>query len=155
MTGRDCSRVMTCVAVAVTYLLLGGPLVGTTAAARGAILEVVVGQVRPGRGEVRVTVCTAESFLRDHCEYNGRAPANAAEVVVRIDGVPAGTWAVQAYQDEERIGRIPRNFLGIPRVGIGFSNDAPFRFGPPRFADAAFRLTQGGGRIRLNLRYFD
>ena len=97
-----------------------------------ATLEVQVDNLRPGKGEVLVTVCTEDTFLADHCRYRGRAPARGSEALVTIPGIPPGTYAVQAFQDE-----------------------APFRFGPPSFADAAVQLTPGGGRLRLRLRYFD
>jgi uncharacterized protein (DUF2141 family) len=121
--------------------------------AQAARLEVVVANVRSGKGHVRVAVCTAETFLKDTCQRTSEVKSAPGQVMVTLD-VPPGTWAVQAYLDEDDIKRIPRNFLGIPTTGLGFSNDAPFRFGPPRFADAAFRLEPGGTRIRLTLRYF-
>ncbi len=121
--------------------------------AQAAKLEVVVANVRSGKGHVRVAACSAETFLKDFCQWNGEVRAAPGEVVVTLE-VPPGIWAVQAYQDEDGSGKVTRNFLGIPTEGLGFSNDAPFRFGPPKFADAAFRLEPGGGRIRLTLRYF-
>jgi len=121
--------------------------------AQAATLEVVVGNVRNGTGDVRVAVCSAAAFLKEYCEYNGIGPARPGEVTVRVDGVPPGTWAVQAYHDEDRNSEVTLNFLGLPVEGLGFSNDAPFRMGPPRYPDAAFRLGPAGGRIKLGLRY--
>lgn len=112
-----------------------------------------VGNVRNAKGDVRVAVCSQATFLKEKCEYNGVVPAGAGEVVVRIDGVPAGTWAVQAYHDEDSNTEVTLNVLGLPVEGIGFSNDAAFRFGPPHWGDAAFQMLPAGGRIRLRLRY--
>jgi len=123
------------------------------AAAQTAKLDIVVAKVRNGNGRVRVAVCSPELFLKNSCQWNGNAKAAPGEVTITLD-VPPGVWAVQAFQDEDNSGEVTRNLLGIPTEGIGFSNDAPFRFGPPKFADAAFRLGSGGGRIRVNLRYF-
>ena len=125
-------------------------LAGSVQAAR---LEIVVGNIRSAKGHIRVAVCSADTFLKETCQWHAQGRAAPGEVTVTLD-VPPGTWAAQAYQDETDVGKITRNFFGLPTVGIGFSNDAPFRFGPPSFADAAFRLDAGGGRIRLNLRYF-
>lgn len=125
------------------------------APARAATLEIVVGNVRNIRGKVLVSVCTTHNFLADYCEFNGQSVAHPGEVIVAVPNVPPGTYAVQAFLDDDGDGRIRRNWLGIPREGIGFSNDAPFRFGPPSFGDAAFTLGPAGGRIHLNLRYFD
>jgi len=121
--------------------------------ARAATLEVVVANVRNAKGHVRVAACTPQNFLKEFCQYNGNAAARAGETVVRLE-VPPGTWAVQAYLDENDNEQVDRNFVGIPTEGLGFSNDAPFRFGPPSYGDAAFQLGTGGGRIRLSLRYF-
>ena len=122
-------------------------------AARAATLEVVVAGLRNGVGDVRVAVCSRENFLKEQCEYQGVVQAKPGEVTVRIEGVPPGIWSVQAFHDEDRNTDITMNRLGMPIEGLGFSNDAPFRFGPPRFADAAFQLGPTGGRIRLTLRY--
>lgn len=121
-------------------------------AARAATLEVTVAGVRNAQGEVRVAVCSPERFLGEACEHVAHAPARPGAVTLRLD-VPPGTWAAQAFHDEDRDGRIGTNLLGIPTEGIGFSNDVRFRFGPPDFQDAAFRLAPGGGRIRFNLNY--
>ena len=123
------------------------------APAHAATLEVVVANVRTSKGHVRVAACTRQEFLKEFCQYSGNAPARAGETVVRLE-VPPGTWAVQAYHDENDNNKIDRNFVGIPTEGLGFSRDAPFRFGPPSYDDAAFQLGAGGGRIRLSLRYF-
>ncbi|MGI4939136.1 MAG: DUF2141 domain-containing protein [Janthinobacterium lividum] len=122
-------------------------------AAPAATLEVTIANVRNNKGHVRVAACTSATFLKERCAYNAQVPSVTGETVVRLE-VPPGTWAVQAYQDENDSGKVDRNLLGIPTVGLGFSNDAPFRFGPPSYGDAAFQLGAGGGRIRLTLRYF-
>jgi uncharacterized protein (DUF2141 family) len=67
-------------------------------------------------------------------------PASGAETVVKVTGVPAGTWAVLAYQDENENGELDRNLIGIPSENYGFSRDARSKFGPPSFEDAAIAV---------------
>ena len=119
-----------------------------------SVLEVTVTGIRSAKGTVLVAVCDQATFLQPTCRYKGRAPAAVGSVTVRIAGVPPGTYAAQAYADENDNGKIDRNFLGMPTEGIGFSNDAPMRFGPPSFAAAAFSLGPAGGRIQFGLRYY-
>ena len=133
--------------------VLGGIALASPSAA--ATLQVVVTNLRPGRGEILVTICPKPLFLKDSCPYHGRAAARGTEAMVTVGEIPPGVYAAQAFQDEDGSGRIPRSFLGIPKVGIGFSNDAPFRFGPPSFDEAAVQIGPAGGRIKLSLRYFD
>ena len=127
---------------------------GCVQAAMGAQIVVTVSGVRDERGTLRVAICTQADFLKPHCPYQGRAPARAGMVVVTINDVPPGIYAAQAYQDANDNGVLDRNWLGWPQEGMGFSNDAPFRFGPPSFADAAFRVSAGGERISFRVRYF-
>jgi uncharacterized protein (DUF2141 family) len=119
-----------------------------------AQVVVTVTQVRDASGTVRVAVCPKQDFLKPVCPYVARAPAQAGSVVVTIDNVPPGVYAAQAYQDANDDGVLDRDWLGRPTEGMGFSRDAPFRFGPPAFGDAAFTVPADGVRVSLRLRYF-
>lgn len=125
----------------------------TMASASTVWLDVNVENVRDGEGHVLVAVCPRADFLSPHCPYVGKAIPRPGTVRVRVEGIPPGVYAVQAFQDSNDNMEIDRNFLGLPTEGIGFSNDAPFRFGPPRFADAAVRIGSTNGAIVLRLRY--
>jgi uncharacterized protein (DUF2141 family) len=124
------------------------------ARAEAGTLEVEVSGIRNAHGHVLAAVCSAETFLSAHCRPVGRAPAHEGTVMVRISDVPPDTCAVQVFHDENDNLEIDRSFLGIPKEGMGFSNDATFHFGPPRFADAAIAVSPRGGRITVKMRYF-
>ncbi len=130
-------------------------LAAQPASAEVSVLEITITGIHSAAGHVLVAVCDKETFLQETCRYKGRVPAAAGTVVVRIAGIPPGTYAAQAYADENDNHKIDRNFLGIPTEGLGFSNDAKMRFGPPSFPDAAFVLGPAGGRITFALRYYD
>jgi len=137
--------------------LLSGPVVllGLMAAAAPAgTLEVRVTNVRDARGVVHVDICPEAQFLKDDCPWSGNAPARPGMTVVTVEGVPAGHYAAQVFHDANRNGKTDRNFLGIPLEGVGFSNDAPIRLAPPKFADAAFDHGTGTQSITLKMRYF-
>jgi uncharacterized protein (DUF2141 family) len=104
--------------------------------AAAATIDVHVANTAGGKGNVNVAVCDRERFLKQ-CAYTGSVPARDGETVVTIKGVPAGTWAVLAYQDENANGELDRNLIGIPSENYGFSREARGRFGPPSFDDAA------------------
>ncbi len=128
-------------------------LVGT--GAHAANIEITVTNVRNDHGSVRAQLCTKEDFLSPRCPWRASAPAASGPVTVRITDVPPGVYAAQAFHDENDNHEIDRNLIGIPTEGIGFSRDAPFRFGPPTFDDAAIQLGPEGSRIELTLHYFD
>ena len=133
---------------AVLALLLG------TQGAHAATVLVTVSNVRNDHGQVLVAVCTKASFLRPHCPWRGRSPAKPGDVLVRVEDVPPGTYAAQAFHDEDGNGVLERSILGLPKEAMGFSNDAPMRMGPPRFNTAAFDVGAKDTAIGFRLRYF-
>jgi uncharacterized protein (DUF2141 family) len=131
--------------------VLSGALLLAAAPASSATVEVRVSNVAGGKGKVNVAVCDRERFLKQ-CAYSASAPAQAGVTVVSIKDIPAGTWAVLAYQDENENNELDRNFIGIPKENYGFSRDAASRFGPPGFEDAAIEVREGStvAPIRLH-----
>lgn len=117
-------------------------------------LTVFVGNVRTAKGTVHVDICPQEKFLKDDCPYSGDAPAQLGVTKVVVHGLPPGRYATQAFLDENTNREVDRALFGIPKEGIGFSNDARISFGPPKWQDAVFAFGGGSESIRLDLRYF-
>lgn len=133
-------------------LFVAAVVLGAAAAsASAATVEVRVSSVVAGRGKVNVAVCDKERFLKD-CLYSGSVPAQATDVVVTIQNVPKGTWAVLAYQDENQNDKLDRNLIGIPSENYGFSRDARGKFGPPDFSDAAIDVGDESTVAKIKLR---
>ena len=118
----------------------------------GAPLTVVVTNVRRALGHVRLEVCTKAEFLKA-CVQSGASPALVGTTTVVVPALPAGRYAIQAYLDENDNHEVDQNFLGVPKEGVGFSNDAPFGLGPPKFKRAAFDHGDDPQIVTLKLRY--
>jgi len=69
------------------------------------------------------------------------AKGEATELL--LPNVPAGEYAVAVFADSNGNGKLDKNFFGIPKEPVGTSLDAKGRFGPPKFADAAFNMGEG------------
>jgi len=63
-------------------------------------------------------------------------------VVVEIDSLNYGWYAIKVLQDENRNAELDTDFLGIPSERYGYSNDASGWFGPPSWEKAKFLLNQ-------------
>ena len=144
------NRIMTIGLVALAGVLA----VPSVQSASGGTLTVRMTNVRNARGEVLVAACPQAQFLKENCPYNGSAPAHVGMTVVVLHGLPPGQYAVQTFHDENGNKKVDRNFIGIPREGVGFSNDAPIRMGPPKWADAMFAFNGAEQTIQLKTRYF-
>ncbi len=138
------------IATALAAALAGA---GGVAQAHAAPLQVTVTNVRGMRGHVRVDLCTAQAFLGD-CAYSAEGlPTPGGETTVFFPDVPAGEYAIQAYLDENDDHEVNRNHFGIPTEGFGFSHDASFSLGPPKFKHARFTVNDGGTSVRVKLHY--
>jgi uncharacterized protein (DUF2141 family) len=116
-------------------------------------LDVAVSNVRSNSGRVSVSICPESTYLKT-CPYNFTAPAHTGTTIVTVTGLPFGTYAAQVFHDENDNKKVDRALFGIPKEGVGFSNDAPINFAAPKFAAAKFRFTVSQQRIGLKLRYF-
>jgi uncharacterized protein (DUF2141 family) len=67
------------------------------------------------------------------------AQISGSTATCTFNNVPSGTYAVAFFHDRNMNNKMPKNFIGIPQAGYGFSNNVkPRGFGPPSFADASF-----------------
>jgi len=119
---------------------------------QGITLTVAVDNVRVAQGVVHIDLCHENEFLKD-CPIGTDVPAVKGRTIVVLRGVKPGVYAVEATLDENHNGKVDRGLFGIPKEGVGFSNDAPIRLAPPRWKDAMFDLREDK-TIALKLRYF-
>lgn len=132
-------------------LALAGLFLASTA--RADTLVVRITNVRNAKGVVHVDVCPKDRFLEEDCPYSGASPATSGTTVVTVKGLPKGIYAVQAFHDENRNAKVDRALFGIPKEGIGFSNDAPIHLSPPKWKDAEFAFSGARQTITLRMRY--
>lgn len=124
------------------------------AQAPGHTLTINVSNVRAAKGRIHVDICTQDKFLKDDCQWAGEAPARLGTTQVIVRDLPPGHYAAQAFHDENSNTKVDRALFGIPKEGVGFSNDARISFGPPSWKNAVFGFGGGNAVIGFKLRYF-
>jgi uncharacterized protein (DUF2141 family) len=134
-------------------MLAAASLPGNAIAAGDNVIEVTVSGIRSDKGRVHVDVCPEARFLNS-CPYTAEVPAKPGTVIVLVHGVPPGRYAVQAFHDANSNGQVDQGIFGIPKEGIGFSNDAMAKLQRPKFAVAAFDHGAVSQRIAVTVRYF-
>ncbi len=120
--------------------------------ANGAI-EVTVSGIHSAAGRVVVEVCPQARFLTA-CPLKVTVPAQKGSVSAVVRDVPPGRYAVQAYHDANANDDLDRGWFGIPKEGIGFSNDAMPRLVRPKWEVAAFDHGRDAQHVGVTLRYF-
>jgi uncharacterized protein (DUF2141 family) len=94
----------------------------------------------------------AQDFpMHDKYARTGKVIATSDDAELLLPDFPSGDYAVAVYADINGNNKLDSNFLGIPKEPVGTSRDAKGRFGPPSFADAAFKITDGINTMPIQL----
>jgi uncharacterized protein (DUF2141 family) len=116
------------------------------------VIHVEISGVHSDKGQVLCALfSSAEAFPKKADKAVARLTAKVVErrAVCDFTGVASGTYAVSVVHDENSNGKLDTNFIGMPREGVGASNDAKGHMGPPKFSAASFRYE--GGRLDLKI----
>jgi uncharacterized protein (DUF2141 family) len=140
--------------IGLALALLAYGLSPSVSQAESGPLSFKVSGVRFSGGSIRVDVCTRDAFLKSACEFSSSAPAVEGTTTVEVENVPPGVYAAQVYHDWNDNHRVDRDVLGIPREGLGFSNDAPLGLHGPSFARAAFTHDAAPQTLSVKLHHF-
>lgn len=137
-------------------VLLGIAFVAFAQPQTGTIVVIATG-LEHGRGQVGCSLfASSEGWPSDREEAReGQwAPIRNQRARCVFENVPAGTYAVGVFHDEDNNGELNSTLVGRPREGWGVSNNVPPRtFGAPRFAPSSFEFDGTRKTLRVRLRY--
>ena len=141
-------------AVRALTAVLAAPVLLGALPAESDVIATVTG-LRSDKGLV-VACLTARPDAFPDCQHD---PAALAVKVPAHEGariafapVAPGRYAIALFHDENANGRLDKRLM-VPREGYGFSRDAPVRFGPPSFKNAAFAADSGQQHLSIRMRY--
>jgi len=101
-------------------------------------ITTVVNQISSDRGTLYFGLYdSAEKFANREYIQARSVQANKNGVSVVFDNVPKGEYAISCFYDENDNGKMDFNSNGMPIEDYGSSNNV-MSFGPPRFSDAKF-----------------
>ncbi len=110
-----------------------------------AEVHFLIKNLKNSHGVIRIAIYnSADTFVQPGktfaaCDSQGPLHNREVRVVCRLK--PA-RYAAAMYHDENGNGKLDTNFIKIPREGYGFSNNAKISFGPPRYEDAVFSVSE-------------
>jgi uncharacterized protein (DUF2141 family) len=118
-------------------------------------LTVTIEHIRNDRGSILAALYdSATTFMQQPAaRATFKVKAAQGEVQYVFHDLPAGKYALSAFHDENDNGKLDKNFVGYPKEGYGFSNDARASRGPPGFSQAAFDFDGTTQSIRVTLQY--
>jgi uncharacterized protein (DUF2141 family) len=103
-------------------------------------LRVIVSGLRSNDGEIQIGLFnSAASYKGKSDRFRGSIlPIADHRAEWLIEGIPFGEYAIKLFHDEDRDGKMDKNFIGIPSERFGFSNNPKISLGPPGFDKTKF-----------------
>ena len=81
-------------------------------------------------------------------------PANPTGVLCAFPDIPAGTYAISVFHDENDDGALKTNLVGMPLEGYGVSNNHTHAMRAPNFEESHFTVdAQSTTELRIRLKY--
>ena len=120
------------------------------------VIKVVVVDFHSNKGQANCALFgSADGFPETSAKAikTTNAKIEKQQALCGFSGVAPGDYAVAVFHDENSNGRLERNFMGIPKEGVGASNDAKGKFGPPKFDDARFNYGGGSKTLTIHVQY--
>ena len=145
-------QVILCSVLAFFFVTAVGRCPAQTHPAQGNVVYVEVVGLHSSKGQISCSLFSSvEGFPKnvDKGVAHVFAPISDQRAVCAFPGIASGIYAVSVFHDENLNGKLDTNFLGVPREGVGASNDAKGHMGPPKFDSAKFQFA--GGRLNLKI----
>lgn len=75
------------------------------------------------------------------------------EAVISLNNLSDGEYAIALIHDENMNGKLDVNFIGIPKEGVGASNNAKGLLGPPSYKVAKFDFKKSS-EVSIKMLYY-
>jgi len=114
------------------------PAILAQSAGQATVIVKVTG-LRSEKGQVRIAVFnSSEKWLGEQPVYSSTINVGSQSVTWKIYDVPYGDYGIAVFHDENKNGKLDKNFVGIPLEPYGFSNNVRVTFGPPTWEKSKF-----------------
>ncbi|MFT4697997.1 MAG: hypothetical protein ACI9SJ_001130 [Flavobacteriaceae bacterium] len=106
-------------------------------------VEVSITNFGSNDGNVYISLHDSEANFLEKGMVSKKSEINKQKANFTFSELPDGTYAVSCFHDEDNNGKMNMIMGMIPLEDYGTSNNAPARFGPPKWNDAKFEVSNG------------
>ena len=136
-------------------LITGLSVIGQTQLKKGN-LKVVVNNLRSKTGQAGFFLFNSGDAFPGQTQkalLSGFVKICGNSIEYTFTSLATGTYAVYVFHDEDNDKKLKTNFIGMPKEGMGVSNNAKGHFGPPKYNDAKFNFNKSEQNITISLTY--
>jgi uncharacterized protein (DUF2141 family) len=113
-------------------------------------LTVIVNGLKSDEGTMMIAVYTSEGNWLSRSQYRKSTTIVDGVATVVFENLPLGVYGISTYQDENNNGKLDTGLFGIPKEPYASSRGAVGRFGPPKWVDAQFKLSNQSHTEEIN-----
>jgi|AntRauMFilla1563_2_1112583.scaffolds.fasta_scaffold01468_5 uncharacterized protein (DUF2141 family) len=118
-------------------------------------LNLTIKNIKSDQGTIRILIFDkADGFPEEvtNAVKSLSIPVKDFAKSVVIADLPAGTYAISLFHDEDNDGKLKKNGVGLPSEAYGFSNNPTLFFGPPSFSKCAFTVNSTPIKVEIKLK---
>jgi uncharacterized protein (DUF2141 family) len=105
-------------------------------------IEVEITNFASDKGVAQIGLFNTETSFLDKVYKGKEVKIKDQKAVAIFTDIPDGTYANSVFHDKNKDKKL-NTFLGIPTENYAASNNAPSKFGPPKWKDAKFEVRNG------------
>ena len=118
--------------------------INIAAAANESAVRIEITDIKNTNGDLSCSLFSSkEGYPEDHSKayQNIHVKIDSNQAICEFKNIAPGTYAAIVLHDENKNGKIDKNFVGIPQEGYASSNNERPRFSAPRFKEASFKVS--------------
>ena len=120
------------------------------------VLNIAFRGLKNSNGKVLVRIFSTEKGFPDEAKEALKVTTIEIQegfaTKAQFSGLAPGSYAISAIHDENGSGEMDTNWIGIPKEGLGVSQDVKGFMGPPKFSDSVIQMNQSL-EIEINFVY--
>jgi len=119
---------------------------------KGVDVTITINNIKNDNGFILLGLHNQETFMvREKPALKKiKEEINNGEIKVVFKNIPEGQYAIMVVHDENANNRMDFELNGMPKEDYGTSNNE-MSFGPPRFEDAKFKVTDENLDLEIRL----
>jgi uncharacterized protein (DUF2141 family) len=120
----------------------------------GSTIVVQLNGIKEPAGQVLLSLFNKEEGFPTQPEKAfrwSRVKVTSTSLIISLDGLPLGKYAIAVVQDENMNEVMDRNWLGLPSEPYGISNNAAGTFNAPTFDEAKFTVSGKRDTVKIEM----
>lgn len=120
----------------------------------GSSIVVQLNGIKAPTGQVLLSLFKSEEGFPTQPEKAfmwKRAKVTSSSLIISLDGLPLGTYAIAVVHDENSNEVMDRDWLGMPDEEYGISNNVSGTVIPPSFDEAKFTVTGKRDTVKIEM----